>query len=99
MKTLITIVVTLFSLTSANALAPEENFASGKSKDSLFVLRAEKKFVGATVEIYASTGELVTSKSLNKRKMIIDFGSVMKDTYTIVVVKGDEKQEFHYEKK
>jgi hypothetical protein len=31
--------------------------------------------------------------------MIIDFGSVMKDTYTIVVVKGDEKQEFQYEKK
>ncbi|MDH4089953.1 MAG: hypothetical protein OEV24_05780 [Cyclobacteriaceae bacterium] len=99
MKILITILATLFSLSAANALTPAGHFASGKSKDSLFVLRAEKKFVGAIVEIYASTGELVTSKSLNKRKMIIDFGSVMKDTYTIVVVKGDEKQEFQYEKK
>ncbi len=99
MKTVITCVIVLSSLTAANATARNEGVAPGNSKDSLFVLRAEKKFVGATVEIYTSTGELITSQSLSKRKVVIDFGSVMKDTYTIRVVKGIEVREFQFEKK
>jgi len=99
MKILVTFVVTIFSLTVANADTRMENRASGNPKDSLYVLKTDKKFIGATVEIYSSEGTLVTSQNLNKRKMIIDFGPVIKDTYTIRVVKGKETQEFHFERK
>lgn len=99
MKILVTLVVTLFSFTVANAHIESGNPSKGNSKDSLYVLKTDKKFVGATVEIYSSEGTLVTSQNLNKRKMIIDFGPVIRDTYTIRVVKGKETQEFHFERK
>lgn len=100
MKTFISIIVTLFVLTAAHAGPGDDEAVDGGSKEKdLFVFKTDKKLVGATVEIYTSEGELVTSQQLNKRKMVIDFGPVSKDTYTIRVVKGDETKEFHYEKK
>ncbi len=66
---------------------------------NLFVFKTEKQFVGARVEVYNSKGELVTSQSLQKRKMVIDFGDVKFDTYTIRIVKGQAQQEFKYIKK
>lgn len=101
MKTLITIVVALVLLTgSAQAADPGESIIISNSKNkSVFVLKTEKKYVGATVEIYTSNGDLVTSQNLQKRKMVIDFGSVLKDTYTIRVVKGNAHREYRYIKK
>jgi hypothetical protein len=66
---------------------------------NLFTLKAEKQFVGAQVEIYNASGELITSQSLQKRKMVIDFGDAMLGMYTIKVVKGESQQEFKYFKK
>ena len=66
---------------------------------NLFTLKAEKEFVGAQVEIYNANGELITSQSLQKRKMVIDFGDVKFGMYTIKVVKGESLQEFKYLKK
>ena len=51
------------------------------------------------MEIYNASGELITTQSLQKRKMVIDFGDAMLGLYTIKVVKGDSKQEFKYLKK
>ena len=59
----------------------------------------DRKLVGAQVEIYNSSGELITSNSLQKRKMIIDFGEAVFGTYTIRLVKGAESKEFKYVKK
>ncbi len=66
---------------------------------SLFTLKTDKQFVGAQVEVYNSRGELITSQSLQKRKMVIDFGEALFGTYTIRVVKGQAKKEFRYVKK
>jgi hypothetical protein len=66
---------------------------------NLFTLKAEKQFIGAQVEIYNSRGELVTSQSLQKRKMIIDFGDAGFGTYTIKIKRGAAHQEFTYIKK
>jgi hypothetical protein len=79
---------------SAEAIDPEPS----KYKD-LFTLKTDKEFVGAQVEIYNSAGELITTNSLQKRKMVIDFGDAGYGTYTIRIVKGDELQEFTYIKK
>ena len=77
-----------------------EGIDPGPSKyKDLFTLKADKDLVGAQVEIYNSNGELITSNSLQKRKMIIDFGEAVFGTYTIRIVKGDELKEFKYVKK
>lgn len=99
-----------FLLTSAFVLAIISSFAtevtSGESVTSysskyknLFVFKAKKNFVGATVEIYSSNGEMITSQHLQKRKMIINFGDARYDTYTIRIAKGNNTQEFQYVKK
>ena len=51
------------------------------------------------VEVYTSDGDLLTAQNLQKRKLIIDFGSALKDTYTIRVVKGNDIREFQYIKR
>lgn len=69
------------------------------SKDkNLFVLKADQDFMGATVEVYHSNGDLVTTHTLQKRKVIIYFCDVEVGEYTIRVVKGDKHQEFKYRK-
>jgi hypothetical protein len=100
MKTLIALVVAfVFLFTDSKASQPEDDNHTGNGKNkSLFVVRAKKKFVGATVEVYSSQGRLVTTQNLHKRKMIIDFADVKKDTYTIRIVKGDSSKEFHFVK-
>jgi len=101
MKTLITLVVALVLLTgNAYSADPGKSTIISTAKNtSVFVLKTEKKYVGATVEIYSSNGDLVTSQNIQKRKMIIDFGSVLQDTYTIRVVKGSDQREYSYIKK
>ncbi|QOI96481.1 MAG: hypothetical protein HRU69_02820 [Flammeovirgaceae bacterium] len=66
---------------------------------NLFVFKAERKLIGARVEVYSMNGDLVTAQRLHRRKMIIDFCDVKFGEYTIRITKGNEKQEFHYVKK
>jgi hypothetical protein len=63
------------------------------------VYKAQKKFVGAMVEVYTSNGDLLTAQNIQKRKLIIDFGYALQDTYTIRVVKGDDIKEFQFQKR
>lgn len=99
MKTLIALVVAFtFLLSTELAARPGDSRIIGghvKNK-SLFVFKAKKKYVGATVEVYSSQGTLVTAQSLRKRKMIIDFGDVRQDTYTIRITKGSSKKEYQF---
>jgi hypothetical protein len=105
MKTLLAIAVALMIVTTGKAATPgeakpEEAIIIGQTKNrSLFVYKTQRKFVGAMVEIYTSNGKLLTAQNLQKRKLIIDFGSVLMDTYTIRVVKGNDIQEFRYVKR
>lgn len=97
MKTLIAVVVALMIATTGKAGNPEDAIIIGQTKNkSLFVYKTQRKFVGAMVEVYTSNGDLLTAQNLQKRKLIIDFGSAMKDTYTIRVVKGNDIREFQY---
>jgi len=97
MKTLIALVVAFIITTGTTAVVARDSNVVGHTKNkSLFVFKAKKKFVGATVEIYTSQGKLLTTQSMSKRKMVIDFGDVTEDTYTIRIVKGDATKEFHF---
>ena len=90
----------LFSLSSLAVSASDAiDVLEPPRTKNLFTLKTEKEFVGAQVEVYNSRGELITSQSLQKRKMIIDFGDALFGHYTIRIKKGDATQEFKYIKK
>jgi len=102
MKTLmrISLAVLLMGVSVISQALPLEEIVNIPTKyKNLFVFKADKEYVGATVEVYYSNGDLVTTHKLEKRKMIIDFCDTKFGEYTIKVVKGNKKQEFYYVKK
>lgn len=80
------------------AVATDGDSVRTKDKD-LFVLKTERKFAGAKVEVFTNSGQLVTAQKVEGRKVIIDFGSTEYGTYTIKVSKGDRVKEFEYIRK
>ena len=100
MKTLLAVVVAMMIITTGKAAKPEDAIIIGQTKNkSLFVYKTQRKFVGAMVEVYTSNGDLLTAQNLQKRKLIIDFGTAVKDTYIIRVVKGSDIREFQFTKR
>ncbi len=66
---------------------------------NLFIIRTERKYLGALVQVVASNGDVVTAQRLQRRKIIIDFCDVKCGEYTIRIRKGDEVLEYTYVKK
>lgn len=92
------LIMVLMSGVCMPAYAGDEIVSVPSKHKNLFVLKADQDFMGATVEVLHSTGDLVTSYTLKKRKVIIDFCDVGVGEYTIRVVKGDQQKEFKYKK-
>lgn len=93
-------VLALLTASAAQATPLDEAVDVVPSKyKNLFVFKAERKLVGATVEVYYSNGDLVTTHTLEKRKMIIDFCDVKFGEYVIRIKKGNAVEEYHYVKK
>jgi hypothetical protein len=91
------ILVILGALATKTAFGKEVSLVKTKNKN-LFVLRVNKDYDGATVEVFYASGEVVLSQKLKKKKVIIDFCNSKTGAYTIRVVKGDMRKEFQYEK-
>lgn len=90
----------VMSIASVTLAAPVEAVSVTPFKyKHLFVVKVDKKYKGATVEVYYSNGDLVTTQKLERRKMVINFCDTKFGEYTIRVVKGDKKQEFYYVKR
>jgi hypothetical protein len=60
------------------------------------MFKTDRTFLGGTVEILAANGAVLTSSSLQRRKMVVDFGEAMAGTYIIRVRKGNDLKEFLY---
>ena len=101
MKTLSLILSVVIVLSSASAQAGgnDRHDRNNVRLKNLFVFKTEKKFLGAKVEILSASGEVITSQSLERRKVVIDFADVGLGTYTIRVSKGQETKEFLFVKK
>jgi hypothetical protein len=102
MKTLMRVMLSVLLIGAAvavHASAKDEIIPVSSKYKNLFVFKADKEFVGATVEICYSNGDVVATQKLEKRKMIIDFCDTRFGAYTIRVTKGDKEQEFYYVKK
>lgn len=108
MKTFVKIflvIVMLMVLASAVFAAPvkvkkdtaEVTLTPTHYKD-LLILKADKSFMGAVVEVHDSSGKIVATRELHKKKMIVDFFEIPYGSYTICVLKNNEKKEFNYTK-
>lgn len=95
---LICVVVTMLIQLLASTAKGDSLFRTPAKYKNLFVFRADRKLQGAKVEVY-SNGDMVTTQTMQKRKLIIDFCDVKEGVYTIRVSKGDRIQEFYYNKK
>jgi hypothetical protein len=112
MKTFVKVfllIVVLVALASAVFAAPVSPLKKDKDSVSvtvtpthykdLLILKADKTYIGATVEVHDVTGALVASSQIHKKKMIIDFYDIPYGAYTICVVKDKKTHEFNYTKK
>jgi hypothetical protein len=91
------VIILTHSISGSAATREGELPVTGKYKN-LFVFKADRNFVGGKVEVLYSNGDVVTAQTLQKRKMIIDFGDVKHGSYTIRISKGDRVKEFQYNK-
>lgn len=99
MKTLVSVLImVLMSGVFMPAHSGDKIISVPSKHKNLFVLKADQDFMGATVEVYHSNGDLVTAYTLQKRKVIIYFCDVEAGEYIIRVVKGNKQQEFKYQK-
>ena len=109
MKTFVKIflvIVMLMVLASAVFAAPvkvkkdtsEVTLTPTHYKD-LLILKVDKSFMGAVVEVHDSNGKIVATRELHKKKMIVDFFEIPYGSYTICVLKNSQKKEFNYTKR
>ena len=77
---------------------PSVDVLSMRQKN-LFAFKVARPMKGALVEIFYSNGDLVASRQVHKRRMIIDFCDVKSGAYTIRVTKNGRTEEFHYQRK
>jgi DNA-binding sugar fermentation-stimulating protein len=102
MKTLIKILAlgVLTALLTFAATAKDHNrIKPDTEKDKgLFIFKADKKMIGAKVEIVQANGSVIAEQILTSRKLVIDFNDIRSGTYKIRIVKGEEMKEFSYSK-
>ena len=68
---------------------------SSGSKNEL-VMKLEKEFLGATVEVIAADGKILAVDSLQRRKLVMVFAEPNIGSYLVRLTKGTLKQEFTY---
>lgn len=96
-KILILAIALLVMVLSTSAKPNNEGVSAIKSKhNSLLVLKTDRKFIGATVEVVSSRGSVITSQKLEKRKLFIDFRDVDQGSYTVRITKGNRVKEINY---
>ena len=96
-KIIVLAIALLVMALSVSASSRNEGVSAVKSKhNSLLVLKTDKKFIGATVEVVSSKGEVITSQTLEKRKLFIDFKGVAQGSYTVRLTKGKRVKEINY---
>lgn len=99
-ETIILFVFLLVVSSGVRASTPDEAMPGRRGEaNRFFVFKTDRKYIGATVEIYHGNGERLVVQKLEKRKVSIDFGKVRTGEYTIRIQKNNDIQEFRYVKK
>lgn len=96
-KAILLAIALLVMVLSLSASEKNDGVSTLKSKhNSVFVVKADRQFVGAVIEVRSSKGDLITASKLGRRKMIIDFKHVEQGSYTVRIIKGTQIREFNY---
>lgn len=97
--------LTTFSAAVAICLVSGNSFANSHRpvsvlavRNDLFYFKVDKAFIGAVVEVYASSGELIFSDTIRHHKMLIDFYDRKEDDYTIRIRSRCAEVEYLYMK-
>jgi hypothetical protein len=94
-------IATIFSCAflAANGMNDPVEPQVKSANNSKLVLKTDREFVGGTVALYSSTGQLLVSQKLAKRRVIIDFSMAPFGAYDVVVAKSNVKRTINYMKK
>lgn len=65
----------------------------------LLIVKANKTYLGAAVEVQDSAGTVIVLSHIYKKKMILDFYDIPSGTYSIYIVKNNKTFQFNYTKK
>ncbi len=68
------------------------------TKRDLFYFKVDKVLLGATLEVYSSTGVMIFTAKVTHRKAILDFYQQGSGTYSIKLKKDSKVEEFTYVK-
>ena len=100
MKVLITFLVVVFSSLLAIQVNANEDVEALLSKRlNVLTVKTEKEFLGGQVRVYSGNRLLIISERIEKRRLSIDFSDVVGGTYTVCIVKGDQKLVYSFFKK
>src|SRR5687768_1709473 len=93
-------VLSVFLTIAATAGEPTGKWEPAGSKNkNLMVFKADKKMIGAKVEIFQQDGAIIAEQILRKKKLLIDFATLKEGSYTVRITKGEMHQEFKFDKK
>lgn len=101
---LIVVLLVLASVVFATPAAPLKNdldtvtVTSTLYKD-LLIVKTNKEYIGAAIEVHDSTGAVVAASHISKKKTIVDFYDIPSGNYWICVVKSNRTFQFNYTKK
>ena len=104
MKTLKTLLAAILITISSNMFAemvPADSIKhqTHSSQSELIMLRIEKDQIGSEVMVFHSSGDLVMTKTVKRKKMVIDFSEVKYGSYTVILMKdGIEIESFVFNK-
>jgi len=103
MKRIVKIIplVFLLSISSAAMASLNEEVLPGsrETTSKSFVFKADRKYIGASIEVCNENGDRLMVQKLEKRKVKIDFGQARSGEYTIRIRKNNTIQEYRYVKK
>ena len=97
--------LTSFLAATALCMVAATSFAKGHRpisvlavRNDLFYFKVDKAFIGARVEVYASSGELIFTDTIRHHKMLIDFFDKGEDNYTIKIKSQSTEVNYLYMK-
>lgn len=97
----ITLTILFFSISSSlfAATQNQDSIVVDTNRIDLFVLKVSKNMIGSQVVVSHSDGEVISTATLKRKRMQIDFDKVKFGLYTIQLMKdGVEVESFTYNK-
>ena len=100
MKTLSILLISLFSLsTNLYATVTVADSVVAEAQDDLYMLKVEKDLFGGQLVVTSSSGEVVSTMTIKRKRILINFEELKFGEYFVKIVKdGVEVEKYTYRK-